>query len=151
MIKPLPKPEKKAKAKKKKAKKLTAAKVQVAVNAAIRRRDGECIVRDGKHECAGCLTASHFYSVGGKGCLRFYPLNIFTQCFGHHGIHERNQDPVFYHAWMMKYHSGALAFMESVKGSVVKYDQETLREVKEYADADKLNELAEYIETKLGY
>lgn len=151
MIKPLPKPEKKAKAKKKKVKKLTAAKVQVAVNAAIRRRDGECIVRDGKHECAGCLTASHFYSVGGNGCLRFYPLNIFTQCFGHHGIHERNQDPVFYHAWMIEHNSGALEFMERVRGSVIKYDQETLRIIKDYAEEDRLDLLCDFISEKLSY
>lgn len=145
----LEKPAKKANAKKKKAKKLTPAKVQVAVNAAIRRRDGNCIVRDGKHECSGCLTASHFYSRGGNGCLRFYPLNIFTQCFGHHGIHERNQEPVFYHAWMLKNHCGALAFMESVRGRVIKYDQETLETIRDYANNDDLNGLAEYIESKL--
>lgn len=145
----IPKPAKKPKAKKKKVKKLTCAKVQEAVNAAIRRRDGTCIVRDGRHECAGNLTASHFYSVGGNGCLRFYPQNIFCQCFGHHGIHERNQDPVFYHAWMLENHPGALQFMESVRGKVIKYDQETLRTIKTYADADELEHLYDFITEKL--
>jgi len=135
--------------KKKKAKKLTATKVQTIVNAAIRRRDGECIIRDGRHPCAGVLTASHFYSVGGNGCLRFYPYNIFTQCFGHHGIHERNQDPVFYHDFMMRHYPNELAWMEVARGHVVKYDQETLHETKLLAETDDLDGLSVYIAGKI--
>lgn len=135
---------------KKKAKKLTVGKVQAAVNAAIRRRDGRCVVTDDKHPCAGVLTASHFYSVGGNGSLRFYPPNIHTQCFGHHGIHERNQDPVFYHAWMMYNYPSTLDFMNIARGTVIKYDQETLRHIKEMADSDQLDILQEYIEIRLG-
>jgi len=136
---------------KKKTKKLSRVEVQAAVNAAIRRRDGRCVVTDDKHACAGHLTASHFYSVGGNGCLRFYPPNIHTQCFGHHGIHERNQDPVFYHYHMIANHLEALEFMDGTRGSVVKYDQETLRHIKELADGDCLDTLREYIEMRIGY
>ena len=133
----------------KKAKKLTTPKVQAIVNAAIRRRDERCIIRDGRHECAGPLTASHFYSVGGNGCLRFYPWNIFTQCLGHHGIHERNQDPAFYHRWMMKYHADELEWMETVRGRVFKYDQETLHTIKHYAETDDLEHLAMFVRAAL--
>ena len=34
-------------------KKLKVSKVQEIVNKAIRERDGECVVRDGRHSCAG--------------------------------------------------------------------------------------------------
>jgi gamma-glutamylcyclotransferase (GGCT)/AIG2-like uncharacterized protein YtfP len=134
---------------KKKTKKLSVVKVQVAVNAAIRRRDGRCVVTDDKHACAGVLTASHFYSVGGNGCLRFYPPNIHAQCFGHHGIHERNQDPVFYHAWMMYNYPSTLEFMNTSRGTVIKYDQDTLRHIKELSDTDQLDILQEFIELRL--
>lgn len=139
----LEKPKRVKKAKKK-AKRLTVVKVQEAVNAAIRERDGTCMVRDGRHECAGCLTASHFYAKGGNSCLRFYPLNIWTQCLGHHGIHERNHDPAFYHRWMEAMHPGALAWMESVRGRVVKYSQPVLTEIKALADARDLDGLEAY-------
>jgi hypothetical protein len=131
-------------------KKLTTKKVQEAVNAAIRRRDGTCMVRDGRHPCNGILTASHFYAVGGNGSVRYYPGNIHAQCLGHHGIHERNQDPVFYHAWMLANHPDELEFIERARGRVLKYDQETLHTIKDLADADRLDELAAYIRGKLG-
>jgi len=134
---------------KKKTKKLSVVKVQAAVNAAIRRRDGRCVVTDDKHPCAGHLTASHFYSVGGNGCLRFYPPNIHTQCFGHHGIHERNQDPVFYHDFMISIHLNALAFMEKARGSVLKYTQEVLHVIKDLAEKDELETLELYIRSKI--
>ena len=134
---------------KKKTKKLSVVKVQVAVNAAIRRRDGRCVVTDDKHACAGVLTASHFYSVGGNGCLRFYPPNIHAQCFGHHGIHERNQDPVFYHYFMITNHLDALEFMDKARGSVLKYTQEVLHAIKDLSDKDDLETLELYVRTKI--
>lgn len=135
--------------KKKKAKKLTATKVQTIVNAAIRRRDGECIVRDGKHSCAGDLTASHYYCVGGCSTFRFYPPNIHTQCFGHHGIHEHGREPFFYRRWMQEYRPDALEFMETHWGAVIKYDQETLHEIKRLAETDDLDGLSVYIAGKI--
>ena len=57
MAKPQPKP--------KKVKKLTVTKVQLEVNKAIREVEERCRVTDGRHECCGTLTASHFFAVGG--------------------------------------------------------------------------------------
>ncbi len=56
---PIPKP--------KKTKKLTVAKVQDAVNASIRRRDGHCVTCD--MTCSGNLEASHFYAKGGSSII----------------------------------------------------------------------------------
>ena len=136
-MKPIPKP--------KKSKKLTVTKVQDAVNAAIRRRDGRCMVRDHRHECAGVLTASHFFAVGGNSCLRFYPFNIFGQCFGHHGIHERKHDPVFYHNFMLANYPEELEWMERNQGKSIKYSQPVLEKIRDYAISDDLDGLRDYI------
>lgn len=136
-----------------KGEKLSATKVQNAVNAAIRRRDGACMVRDGRHECAGCLTASHFFSRGGNGALKYYPFNIFTQCLGHHGIHERNQenqDPAFYARWLERHYPEELAWMESARFVVIRYTQALLAEIYEAAKSDRLDDLAEIIYREIG-
>lgn len=138
-----------AQPKKKKAKRLTVAKVQEAVNKAIRERDGMCVVRDGRHECNGCLTASHFYPVGGNSALRFYPPNIHTQCFGHHGIHERKQDPFFYERWMQVHYPEAMAFMENRYYASIKYSQPVLRDILNFARSGDLRGLQLYIESLL--
>ena len=131
--------------KKKKVKKLTVTKVQDAVNKAIRERDETCIVRDGRHTCAGILTASHYYAVGGNSTWRFYPPNIHAQCFGHHGIHERGQEPFFYRRWMQEYFQADLEFMETNWNASVKYSQPVLRDILDMARRGALDELTEYI------
>ena len=136
----------KAQPKPKKVKKLTVTKVQDAVNKAIRERDEICMVRDGRHTCAGVLTASHFHPVGGNPAFRFYPPNIHTQCFGHHGIHERGQEPFFYRRWMQTHHSDALEFMELNWNASIKYTQPVLREIYDMAKAGDLEGLTVYIE-----
>ena len=139
------KPKRTKKPAKKKVKKLTVTKVQDAVNKAIRERDGCCVVRDGRHECAGCLTASHFYPKGGCSAFRFYPPNINTQCLGHHGIHERRQDPFFYKNWMDDHYPEAMELMECRYHASIKYDQITLAEIMAMAKAGRLNDLEAYI------
>ncbi len=134
-----------AQPKKKKVKKLSVAKVQDAVNKAIRERDESCIVRDGRHTCAGILTASHYYAVGGNSTWRFYPPNIHAQCFGHHGIHERGQEPFFYRRWMQEYFQADLEFMETNWNASVKYSQPVLRDILDMARRGALDELTEYI------
>lgn len=136
-----------AQPKKKKAKKLSITKVQDAVNKAIRERDESCVVRDGRHSCAGILTASHYYAVGGNSTWRFYPPNIHAQCFGHHGIHERGQEPFFYRRWMQENEPDALEFMELHWGASIKYTQIVLKEILDFARAGNLEGLREYIET----
>lgn len=126
-------------------KKLKVSKVQEIVNKAIRERDGECVVRDGRHSCAGVLTASHYYSVGGNSTFRFYPPNIHTQCFGHHGVHERRQEPFFYLRFMQEYFSDELEWMELNWHKVVRYSQPVLRDIAELARTGRLGELTEYI------
>ena len=134
-----------AQPKKKKVKKLSVAKVQDAVNKAIRERNETCVVRDGRHTCAGILTASHYYAVGGNSTWRFYPPNIHAQCFGHHGIHERGQEPFFYRRWMQEYFQEDLEFMETNWNASVKYSQPVLRDILDMARRGALDELTEYI------
>lgn len=136
-------------AKKKKVKKLSVTKVQAAVNKAIRYRDEECMVRDGKHECNGCLTASHYHSVGGNSTFRYYPPNIHTQCLGHHGIHERGQEPFFYRRWMQENESNALEFMELHWNASIKYSQPVLRDIYRLALDGDLEGLTAYIESAI--
>lgn len=51
---------------KKQPKKIKISALQKIVNEAIRKRDGDCKIRDGKRQCNGVLTASHYHSVGGQ-------------------------------------------------------------------------------------
>jgi hypothetical protein len=138
-----------AQPKKKKVKKLTVTKVQDAVNKAIRERDETCVVRDGRHQCAGVLTASHYHAVGGNSAFRFYPPNIHAQCFGHHGVHERGQEPFFYRRWMEAHEPDALEWMETHWAASIKYSQPTLRDIYDLARAGKLEELTEYIKSAI--
>jgi hypothetical protein len=50
---------------------------------------------------------------------------------------------------MMANHTEALAFMDKHRGTVIKYDQYTLRHIKALADTDQLDILHEYIELRL--
>ena len=140
----------KAQPKKKKKKKLTVTKVQDAVNKAIRERDGECVVRDGRHSCAGCLTASHFYSVGGNSTFRFYPPNIHTQCLSHHGIHERKQEPFFYRSWMLENYAEEMVWMRDNWYKTVRYSQPVLEDIQALAKAGELDILTEYIRSLIN-
>lgn len=142
----IPKPTKKTKVKKPKQKKLKVSTIQDTVNKAIRERDEYCRVSDGRHEHAGTLTASHFFAVGGCPVFRFYPPNIHAQCFGHHGVHERKQDPFFYRAWMEQHEPEALAWMEANFFKSIKYTQEVLKNIRDFAKSSDLDGLKKYIE-----
>lgn len=142
----IPKPTKKPKAKKKKSTKLKVTKVQDAVNKAIREHEEYCRVSDGRHEHAGGLTASHFFPVGGNSAFRFYPPNIHCQCLGHHGIHERKQDPFFYRRFMESHYPDQLLFMETHYFASIKYTQEVLQTILNYAKEGDLHGLTGYIE-----
>lgn len=131
--------------KQKKVKKLSITKVQLEVNKAIRETDETCLVRDGRHECCGNLTASHFFAVGGNSTFRFYPPNIHCQCFGHHGIHERKQDPFFYRRWMEEHYPEELEWMERNFFRVLRYNQDTLREIHALAKALDIGGLTKYV------
>jgi hypothetical protein len=50
---------------------------------------------------------------------------------------------------MIYHYAEELAFMELVRGSVIKYDQETLHMIKELAESDNLDGLMCYIRLKL--
>ena len=136
----------KAQPKKKAKKKLTCAKAQEAVNKAIRERDEYCRVRDGVRQCNGILTASHYHSVGGNSTFRFYPPNINAQCLGHHGVHERGQEPFFYRRWMEEHEPEALEFMELHWHAQVRYSQPVLCDIYDMARRGALDELKTYIE-----
>ena len=126
---------------KKQLKNIKISKVQEIVNLAIRERDGDCVVRDGKHQCKGVLTASHFFSVGGNSTWRFYPPNIHCQCLGHHGIHERRQEPFFYEKYMKEYYGAEYNFMKKNWGVTIRYTLVDRWEIVRLAKAGDLDGL----------
>lgn len=87
--------------------KIPIAKVQDAFNAAIRRRDGRCMIKD-YEPCEGQLECSHFYSVGSTPSLRFYPPNAYAQCSKHHWRHHNvwNKDDSYSYASFLFYEIG---------------------------------------------
>jgi len=127
---------------KRKPKKLTVNKVQDAVNHAIRLRDVYCINRDGT--CSGRLEASHFFGKGGNGGIRYHPDNIHGQCSKHHFDHHQ-RNPLCYVEWMQANKPEELAELEAMRGRVVKYTQEVLRQIKELAQLGDLEALRELI------
>ena len=129
----IPKPKKK--------KKLTVTKVQDAVNASIRRRDGYCVTGD--MTCCGNLEASHFYAKGGSSGLRFYPPNIHCQCSKHH-FDYHNRDSLTYTAWMQR-NIELLDWMMRNRSRPVKYSQATLKDIYDMAMSDELGSLTNYI------
>lgn len=131
--------------KKKRVKKLSVTKVQLEVNKMIREEEGRCRVTDWRHECCGTLTASHFFAVGGNSTFRFYPPNIHCQCFAHHGIHERKQDPFFYRRWMEANYPDELEWMERNYFKTIRYNQEALHIIMDYAKARDSERLAKFI------
>ena len=137
-MKPIPKP--------KKSKKLTVTKVQDAVNAAIRRRDGRCVTGD--MTCCGNMEASHFYAKGGSSGLRFYPPNIHVQCSKHHFQHH-NRDPLFYAQWMQR-NVEQLDWMSRMRSRPVKYSQAVLKDIYYMAMGDDLERLTNYIRNLLS-
>lgn len=126
--------------KKRKGPGLTPAKVQVAFNAAIVRRDGACVVSGGRDS----LQCSHFFAVGGSGSLRFYPPNAHAMTASAH-LHFHNRDVLPYVRFMEAY-VPELAWMERARKCTLKYTPDRLAHIFELCRADRLDELQEYIE-----
>ncbi len=130
--------------------KISIDKVQEAFNAAIKRRDGRCMIKDFE-PCYGPLECSHFYTVGSSPALRFYPLNAWTQCSKHHFNHHNKKEP-FYQKWLVAQnieHYEVLIRMERWKNKYIKYTDDLKAEIIRLCNADKLDELKELIEEKL--
>lgn len=127
---------------KKAARKITVSKVQTIFNAAIRRRDGMCVMA-GDH--AGNLECSHFFTVGGNGALRFYPPGAHTQCTSHHHAEFHNDNPLPYTRWM-QVNVAELDWMEDHRKTIIRYSQPTLHAIAEYCKKDAMVQLQQFIE-----
>ena len=126
--------------------KIPITKVQDAFNAAIKRRDSRCVIKDFE-PCCGSLECSHFFTVGGSPSLRFYPLNAYTQCSRHHINHHAGG--TLYSDFMMDFHQADLDKMLSMKNRIIKYTDELKAEIISLCKADKLDELKDLIEKEL--
>lgn len=123
--------------------KLTAAKVQPIFNAAIRRRDGGCVMIHSDHR--GNLEASHFFAVGSNSALRFYPPNVHCQCSKHHVAEYHNDNPMPYVDWMQE-NVTQFVWMERNRKKSIRYTQEVLQKIRMLSETDNLSELQTYIE-----
>lgn len=127
-------------------------KVQEAFNAAIKRRDRRCMVRDFE-PCCGELECSHFYTVGSSPSLRFYPPNAYAQCQKHHWKHHnvwRPSDGWSYESHMKDLHGADVELMERLKNKCLKYTDELKAEIIRLCNEDRLEELKTLIEKELG-
>lgn len=118
-------------------------KVQTLFNESIRRRDGMCVMAGGHN---GNLECSHFFPVGGNGCLRFYPPNAHTQCSSHHVGEFHNGNTLPYGRWM-EVNVSQLEWMEDHRKTIIRYSQPTLRIIADYCRRDCIYELTSFIET----
>lgn len=131
--------------------KIPLSKVQEAFNAAIKRRDGRCMIRD-YEPCCGELECSHYFSVGSSPSLRFYPPNAYAQCQKHHWKHHNDWtcDDEFNYEWFMYcYHEKELKYMETIRHCYIKYTDELKAEIIRLCNEDRLDELKELIEGEL--
>ena len=126
-------------------------KVQQAFNAAIKRRDGRCMVRD-YEPCEGELECSHFFTTGASPALRFYPYNAWTQCHKHHHYHHTKWsacDMWSYRRWLEDNHVYEYLWMQRHSHSYIKYTDELKAEIIRLCNEDRLEELAELIRKEL--
>lgn len=128
--------------------KIPITKVQDAFNAAIRRRDGRCMIKD-YEPCEGQLECSHFITVGCCNALRFYPMNAWAQCSKHHWRHHHSKEH-FYYRWLIDNHEKEFDEMLSLAHHYIKYTDWLKAEIIRLCNADKLDELKELIEKELG-
>lgn len=131
--------------------KISIDKVQEAFNAAIKRRDCRCMIRD-YEPCCGHLEASHFFTVGSSPALRFYPPNCYAQCQKHHWKHHNVwtcDDPYSYDSFLLCNHEQEANQMGSMAYRYIKYTDELKAEIIRLCNADKLDELKELIEENL--
>ena len=130
--------------------KISIDKVQEAFNAAIKRRDCRCMVRD-YEPCSGPLECSHYFTTGANPALRFYPLNAYAQCQRHHFNHRNKKESAeVYKEWMFENHITDYNKMDKLRFKFIKYTDELKAEIIRLCNADKLDELQKLIEEKLG-
>jgi len=120
---------------------LTAAKVQPEVNAAIIRLEEYCVTsgRPGPY-----LQCSYFIEVGGSPCLRFYPPNMHAQTADDH-IAYHCKSSLRYAAYMIR-SVPEIEWMDEIRARSIKYTQERLERILDYAKRDQIEELKMYIE-----
>ena len=126
--------------------KISLDKVQDAFNAAIKRRDRRCMIRD-YEPCCGELECSHFFTTGASPALRFYPFNAWAQCQKHHHYHHTKWSPCdmwSYRRWLEDNHVYEYLWMQQHSHSYIKYTDELKAEI-----IRLLDELAELIEGEL--
>ena len=104
--------------------KISIDKVQEAFNAAIKRRDCRCMVRD-YEPCSGPLECSHYFTTGANPSLRFYPLNAYAQCQRHHWNHHNKKESAdVYKEWMFENHITDYNKMDKLRFKFIKYTDE---------------------------
>ena len=126
-------------------------KVQEAFNAAIKRRDGRCMVRD-YEPCDGELECSHFFTTGACPALRFYPANAFAQCHKHHHYHHTRwseSDEYSYRKYLLDEYPANLEWMEMHKHRYIKYTDELKAEIIRLCNEDRMDDLKILIEKEL--
>ena len=129
--------------------KISIDKVQEAFNAAIKRRDMRCMIRD-YEPCEGGLECSHFYTVGSTPSLRFYPPNAYAQCSKHHWNHHNKKESANMYGDFLSYgHLDDKGKMFYMRNKYIKYTDELKAEIIRLCNADKLDELKELIEEEL--
>lgn len=127
--------------------KIPLSKVQDAFNAAIKRRDRRCMVRDNE-PCCGELECSHFFTVGANQSIRFYPYNAYAQCQRHHFNHH-NKQYGFYGEWMKENHNAEYEYMLQARHRFIKYTDALKSEIIRLCNEDRLGELRALIEGEL--
>lgn len=94
---------------------------------------------------AGNLEASHFFTVGANGALRFYPPNCHTQCTKHHKAEYHEDSPIPYTDWM-RANVPELDWMDAHRKITIRYGQPVLREIEDLCKRDRLDEVQALIE-----
>lgn len=123
-------------------------KVQEAFNAAIKRRDRRCMIRD-YEPCEGELECSHFKSVGSSPSLRFYPPNAYSQCQKHHWTHHHKLNRNTYAEWMWENHLEDVEILGELSNRYIKYTDELKAEIIKLCNEDRLEDLKILIEKVL--
>lgn len=128
--------------------KISIEKVQQAFNAAIKRRDRRCMVRD-YEPCEGELECSHFFTTGASPALRFYPQNAYAQCSKHHWNHHHLCNRNTYSDWMWENHVDDIEIMRELRNRYIKYTDELKAKIIRLCNEDRLDELKTLIEEQL--
>lgn len=130
--------------------KISIDKVQEAFNAAIKRRDCRCVIRDFE-PCEGHLECSHYYTVGSSPAIRFHPMNAWTQCQAHHWRHHHAMESRHtYFKWMTENRPEDLARLDGMRHRFIRYTDALKTEIIRLCNDDRLDELQKLIERELN-